>query len=58
MIPILGKLICKFRGRHKRGRPVEGLLGTPNLKLFECPICGRLTRYKRKDTVVPIRAAG
>jgi hypothetical protein len=57
MIPIIGSLICKIRRRHKRGKPYTGLLGTDKV-YYSCPTCGRITSYKRKDTVVPIRAAG
>jgi hypothetical protein len=56
-IPIIGALICKIRGRHKRGKPYNGVLGTDKV-FYSCPTCGRLTSYRRKDTVVPIRAAG
>jgi hypothetical protein len=57
MIPILGKLICKIRGRHKRGKPYDGALGTDRVFYF-CPICGRITSYKRKPNVIPLKATG
>jgi transcription elongation factor Elf1 len=57
-IPIFGALICKFKG-HRRGVLIEELLKIhPERKFFECPRCGHVTSYKRKDTVVPLRAAG
>lgn len=60
-IPFLGPLICKIRGRHKRGVPMstEGMKGNLTRRYLECPRCGRVTSYRKKaDTVVQIRAAG
>ena len=43
-----GALICWWTGKHRRGKPIEGLEGTLDRRYFECPRCGRITSYKTK----------
>ena len=49
---ILGRIICFFYG-HRRGKPTDNSLGRHSqqtgVKVFQCPRCGRETRYKLKD---------
>jgi transcription elongation factor Elf1 len=45
MRKLIGKLICRFKGRHQRGRLISK---DQTHKTFECPVCGRNTIYPVK----------
>ena len=46
---IFGRFVCYFMG-HKRGKPIpEHLNGAyGEYRVFSCPRCGRITKYKVK----------
>jgi hypothetical protein len=46
---LIGKIICKLKGRHLRGKPIPGRpdgISDPHKTYFACPRCGRVTSYK------------
>lgn len=45
MRKLIGGIICKFKGRHVRGRLVSK---DQTHKTFSCPRCGRSTIYPVK----------
>jgi predicted RNA-binding Zn-ribbon protein involved in translation (DUF1610 family) len=49
---IFGRIVCFFKG-HKRGKRIGFSFGhqpvSTNFRHFQCPRCGRETRYKVKS---------
>lgn len=47
----LSRLVCEAKG-HKRGKfkfETYADAAGPKIRVFQCPRCGRETRYKAKD---------
>ena len=61
---LLGKFLCLVTRKHRRGKPVklmdDGEIGiSRSLKVFACPRCGHITRYKLKSEPKPaLKVAG
>jgi len=44
-LPLLGRFLCWWKGKHLRGKRVE-CLSNGSIKVFKCPRCKRRTEYK------------
>lgn len=43
---MIGKLICWWTGKHRRGKFLRVDHGSEQFNVYACPRCSRETRYK------------